>query len=233
MPYSDHQLEDDLVASERKWVFTGAVMLSSIAGFVNVSLLEFFTVPVSHMSGAISRISMDIGTGNMSDLNVILSIVAGFLSGAILSGMIIGGRQLKPGRRYGVVIIMEGLILMLSTILLVSGNFWGVALTALACGLQNAMASSYYGLVIRTTHVTGIVTDIGMMLGQWIRYDDLKPWKIALLILILLGFLIGGIAGNLLFGWMGMSALLFPSVVCLISGSIYYAWRQQKKPQSQ
>ncbi|MEN9839375.1 MAG: hypothetical protein RL177_854, partial [Bacteroidota bacterium] len=151
MPYSQHT-DDDLNPVERNWVFMGAVLLSFIAGFVNAALLEFFAVPVSHMSGAVSRISIDIGTGNMTDLRLIVSIVGGFLIGAIVSGMIIGGQHLKPGRRYGVVLMIEGGVLLSATALLLLNHPIGVTLTAFACGLQNAMASSYYGLVIRTTH---------------------------------------------------------------------------------
>lgn len=229
MPYSHHPPDENLHPHERTWVFLGAVLLSFVAGFVNAALLEFFAVPVSHMSGAVSRISIDIGTGNMSDLRLILSIVGGFLIGAVVSGMIIGGRQLKPGRRYGVVLMIEGGVLLAATGLLLVSNASGVTLTAFACGLQNAMASSYYGLVIRTTHVTGIVTDLGVMLGQWIRFKDIKPWKMFLLMGILAGFLVGGLTGNVLYGSQGMIALLLPSLLCLSAGAAYFSWRQRTR----
>lgn len=229
MPYSHHPPDDDLHPNERNWVFLGAVLLSFVAGFVNAALLEFFAVPVSHMSGAVSRISIDIGTGNMTDLRLILSIVGGFLIGAIVSGMIIGGRQLKPGRRYGVVLMLEGGVLLSATALLLASHPVGVTLTAFACGLQNAMASSYYGLVIRTTHVTGIVTDLGVMLGQWIRYKEIKPWKMVLLMGLLGGFLIGGLTGNVMYGSAGMVSLLLPSLLCLSAGGAYFSWRQRTR----
>jgi uncharacterized membrane protein YoaK (UPF0700 family) len=229
MPYSHHHADEDLNPAERNWVFMGAVLLSFIAGFVNAALLEFFAVPVSHMSGAVSRISIDIGTGNMTDLRLIVSIVGGFLIGAIVSGMIIGGQHLKPGRRYGVVLMIEGGVLLSATALLLLNHPIGVTLTAFACGLQNAMASSYYGLVIRTTHVTGIVTDLGVMLGQWIRFKDIKPWKLFLLMGLLGGFLIGGLSGNLLYGSAGMISLLLPSLLCLSAGGAYFSWRQRTR----
>jgi hypothetical protein len=51
MPYSQHT-DEDLNPVERNWVFMGAVLLSFIAGFVNAALLEFFSVPVSHISAS-------------------------------------------------------------------------------------------------------------------------------------------------------------------------------------
>jgi uncharacterized membrane protein YoaK (UPF0700 family) len=44
-------------------------------------------------------------------------------------------------------------------------TFWASA----ACGLQNAMVSTYSGAIIRTTHITGTVTDLGAMIGQYLR----------------------------------------------------------------
>jgi|GEM_PF-5134493 len=37
-----------------------------------------------------------------------------------------------------------------------------------ACGFQNALAT-HYGLVLRTTHVTGLLTDLGTNLGMRLR----------------------------------------------------------------
>ena len=49
---------------ERPWVFAGAVSLATLAGFINVVVLGFFHVPVSHMSGAVSRLSSDVALAN-------------------------------------------------------------------------------------------------------------------------------------------------------------------------
>src|SRR3954467_11813162 len=91
---------------ERPWVFTGAVSLAGLAGFINVVVLGFYHVPVSHMSGAVSRLSTDVALANRGDLREILSIVIGFLAGATFSGALIGGRRLVPGRRYGVALLV-------------------------------------------------------------------------------------------------------------------------------
>jgi uncharacterized membrane protein YoaK (UPF0700 family) len=210
---------------ERPGVFAGAIGLSAMAGYINVVALGFFHVPVSHMTGAASRLSIDIATRDLADLVVVLSIIAGFLAGAVLSGAIIGGRKLAPGRRYGVVLLLEGVVLAGSALLLRHGQATGVTLAAMACGLQNAMASSYYGLVIRTTHVTGIVTDIGVMLGHLIRHRRVHTWQMLLLFSLLAGFFGGGIAGALAYRAAGVAALFAASAGCMVAGATYYVWR--------
>ena len=213
-------------------MFAGAVSLAGLAGYVNVVVLGSFHVPVSHMSGAVSRLSIDVARGDAADMRGILSIIGGFLLGALFSGALIGSRTLAPGRRYGLALVVEGAVLAQATLLLRRGDATGVAngvaLAAMACGIQNAMASSYYGLVLRTTHVTGIVTDLGVLLGHWVRHRKVKPWKLLLLASILVGFLAGGTVGALAFGRAGVTALGAAAAGCVVAGAAYYLWQHAR-----
>ena len=53
--------------------------------------------------------------------------------------------------------------------LLNKDNINGECFAAFACGLQNALTTSYSGAVVRTTHLSGIITDIGNVLGMACR----------------------------------------------------------------
>ena len=203
------------------WVFVGAGLLAAIAGYVNVVMLGFFAVPVSHMSGAVSRLSGDIALMDMADLILISGIVAGFLAGAMLSGILIGAATLRAGRRYGGVLMLQGVMLAAATWLALDGISLAVPLAAMACGLQNAMASSYRGLVLRTTHVTGVVTDIGVLIGQRLRQKKIRIWKLWLLLTLLLSFFAGGVAGALMLQAIGMQALAIAALVCFAVGAVY------------
>ncbi|HET7275388.1 MAG TPA: YoaK family protein [Longimicrobiaceae bacterium] len=225
MPYNRGRAKRQPEPHERPWVFAGATSLAALAGFVNVVVLGFFHLPVSHMTGAVSRLSVDIAARDLASLRIVFSMVACFLLGAAISGTIIGGRKLMPGRRYGVAMMVEGGLLGASTVLLRGNLTVGLSLAAMACGVQNAMASSYYGLVIRTTHLTGIITDIGVMMGHWLRHRRIRLWQLMLLTSILTGFFIGGIAGAVAFSTIGATALAAASVVCFTAGSVYYVWR--------
>ncbi|MFL5561664.1 MAG: YoaK family protein [Gemmatimonadaceae bacterium] len=216
--------ERPTIIAARPLVMAGGMSLASVAGYVNAVALGFFHVPVSHMTGAVSRLGGDLASTDHRDLKVTIGIIAGFLVGAILSGTIIGETMLRPGRRYGVVLMIESVLLATATIMLISGLPLGIPIAAMACGLQNAMASSYYGLVIRTTHVTGIVTDIGVMLGHWLRYRRIAAWKLALLASILLSFLFGAIVGSAATDILGMRALFPAAVACAIGGASYGIW---------
>ncbi len=180
------------------WVVTGGMLLAGSAGFVNTIMLSFFHLPVSHMSGSVSKIGIDLVNGNADDLQAFLGIVGGFLIGAFLSGVIIGNRNLRPGRRYGHSLLIQGTLLMIATFLAQYGYLIAVPLAATACGMQNAMASSYRGLTLRTTHISGVVTDFGIHLGHLVRERRVRdPWKLVLLAGLLGAFFTGGALGML------------------------------------
>lgn len=225
MPYSLDKRPPTQI-QERPWVFLYGSLLAGCAGYVNVVLLGIYHVPVSHMTGAVSRLAIDLSTGNLTDLRGALSIFAGFLLGAVLGGALIGGTQVLPGRRYGLGMMTVGGLLGLSFLLLYTGSMVGIPVAAMACGLQNAMASSYCGLIIRTTHVSGMVTDIGVLLGQMLRYRRLEFWKLALLGSLLSGFFTGGLLGGFGFAWIGIPALIPVALGCCIAGAAYYLWRK-------
>lgn len=226
MPYTlDKKIPTHI--QERPWVFIYGSLLAGCAGYVNVVLLGIYHVPVSHMTGATSRLAIDLSTGDLLDLYGAMGIFVGFLLGAVIGGALIGGTQVLPGRRYGIAMMLEGGLLGLSWALLSFGSMRGIPVAAMACGLQNAMASSYCGLIIRTTHVSGMVTDIGVLLGQMLRYRHLETWKLALLCSLLSGFFCGGLIGGFGFARLGVPALIPVALGCFLAGTAYYEWRRR------
>jgi uncharacterized membrane protein YoaK (UPF0700 family) len=212
-------------AHPQHWVFVGGAALAGVAGYVNTILLSVYHVPVSHMSGAVSMFGYDLESGDTGHLLRIASMVVGFLLGAIISGVIIGGTTLKPGRRYGVALMLEGGLLAVGSWRVIAGDLGGLSFVAAACGLQNGMASSYLGLILRTTHVTGIVTDIGVLIGHWLRHRTVEPWKLLLLTALFLGFAGGGLTGAFAHHWLGLHALWIAAGGCFAAGAVYFFWR--------
>lgn len=76
-----------------------------------------------------------------------------FCVGAMLSGLVIQDQTLKLGRRYGVALALEAALLLLAIPLFKQQQMQGALLAAMACGLQNAMVTTYSGARVRTTHL--------------------------------------------------------------------------------
>src|SRR5690349_9852339 len=148
MPYSHPQpLDKAVVAREWKHILYGAMALGGTAGYTNSVVLGFFDTPVSHMSGAVSHLGIDIAAAHISAAKGTLSIIFGFFTGSVLAGIFVGATKLVLSRRYGAVLMFEGALLFWATFLLVNEAPGGPMIAAVACGLQNAMSSSYCGLM--------------------------------------------------------------------------------------
>lgn len=205
-----------------RFLLPGAFALTATAGYVNSVVLGFFHTPVSHMTGAVAHLGMDLAVGNAEDAWASLSIVLGFVLGALLAGVLVGALKLVPSRRYGAVMMVEGGLLVIATALLTQRTRWGLPTVALACGLQNAMTSSYCGLMIRTTHVTGTVTDVGVMLGHWLRHGQIEWWKLRFLSLVVFAFAVGGWVGAMAHQRFGPGCLSVPATGMALAGGAFW-----------
>ncbi|KGY14111.1 membrane protein [Vibrio tubiashii] len=199
-----------------RWVEYGAFLLALLAGTVNaVGLLGFQHQAVSHISGTVTLLGTTLEAFN-SQVGHLFFILLSFMLGAVLSGVFISNTALKLGRRYGVALCVEGLLLLAAYWLLSNDHLSGQYLASAACGLQNAMITTYSGAIVRTTHMTGIITDLGLMIGAKLRGESFDYRKAKLFVFIFSGFLLGGIVGAKLFANYAISALLFPVILAFI-----------------
>lgn len=202
------------------WITSGAVLLSLIAGYVNaVGFLGIHHHGLSHVTGQVTLVSIRLAEGDATDAYKGVTVGLWFFAGAVLSGVLIQRAELsRRGRRYGLAMVAEGILLSVATALLLRGNDRGEYLAAMACGLQNAMATSYSGSVLRTTHMTGVVTDLGILIGHWVRREPLETKRLTLLAILLGGFLTGGVLGAEGFTRLEAWALAVPAGVLLAAG---------------
>jgi uncharacterized membrane protein YoaK (UPF0700 family) len=142
------------------WVWIGAVALSCVAGMVNVvGFLGFEHQAVSHMTGSTSQLGMALAQGDWRAVGHLWGLLIAFSLGAMLSGLLIQDSTLQLGRRYGVALALESALLLVAIPLFERHQIWGALAAAMACGLQNAMATTFSGAVVRTTHLSGMFTD--------------------------------------------------------------------------
>ena len=212
-----------MIAKLPKWVEYGAFVLALMAGMINaVALLGFEHQAVSHVSGTATLVGVSL-VGGAPALHL-LGVLLAFLVGAACAGLLVESPALKLGRHYDTALVLEALLLVAACVLLARGHLAGHWLASAACGLQNALASHFSGAVIRTTHLTGVFTDLGIMLGSWLRGavpDKRKAW---LLLLIILGFAGGAALGAVGYPKLFFLTLLLPAGGCLLLATIYRAY---------
>ncbi len=211
-----------MISKLPKWVEIGAFILALVAGCVNaVGLLSFEHQAVSHLSGTATLLGADLMQGNSLDAFHLFGVLLSFLVGSGIAGFLLHSSALKLGRHYDTALLIEAGLLLGALWLLFNGSGYGHFLASAACGLQNALATTYSGAIVRTTHVTGIFTDLGIMFGRVLRGETLDKRKAKLFGLIILGFILGGLAGAWLFTKLSFAALYVPSAICILLALTY------------
>jgi uncharacterized membrane protein YoaK (UPF0700 family) len=214
-----------------RWILVGGGVLAFIAGVINaVGFLGLYHQGITHLTGTTTLLGIAIAQGNGAALLHLAAFAASFVAGAIASGMIIQESTLKLGRRYGVALMVESLLLFLAVPLLQRGYFLGDCLASSACGLQNAMVSTYSGATLRTTHMSGVFTDLGVFLGHWLRRVPVDFRRLRLWLLLIFSFGAGGTIGALLFDRISYNTLLLPAALTGLAGLAYGIYRQEKTP---
>lgn len=203
----------------------GAFALSLLAGIVNaVGLLGFQHEAVSHLSGTATLFGTQVFKSSGQALHL-LAVMASFVLGAVLSGLLIPDGSLKLGRHYETLLCVEGILLVAALLSLEQGLLFGHCLASAACGLQNALVTTYSGAVVRTTHVTGVFTDLGLMLGSMLRGRGFDRRRALLFLLIITGFIAGGVAGAWLFVRLAFWTLAVPAAMCFLLALVYRRYR--------
>lgn len=131
---------------------------------------------VSHVTGFSTQLGTEAAKGNFIRSLGLLSVPGFFLGGAMIAAFFID-RRIQTNRRPLYPVVM-GLIFTLMSLVAVAGwlgvfghfrepmgftrDYSLLAALCMACGIQNATITSAFGSVVRTTHLTGLTTDLGI-----------------------------------------------------------------------
>jgi uncharacterized membrane protein YoaK (UPF0700 family) len=210
-----------------RWAWFGTGILAFIAGLINAAgYLGFRHQSISNLTGNSSLLGIALGEADGGEAAHWAFTIAAFVIGAMLSGIIVQQSTLQLGRRYGVALILESTLLFAAVPLLDASNSIGLYLASMAVGLQNGMVSTYSGTLIRTTHVTGFFTDLGVYIGHRLRGLPVDRLRIRVAVLVATTFMLGGTAGTALFRLMRERTLLIPAVLTGVCGLCYGLYRQ-------
>ncbi len=218
-----------MIDSIPRWIWAGTWLLAFIAGIVNtIGYLSFEHQAITHMTGTASMLGIAMARSNLSQVLHLLAVIGSFGFGAVISGLIIKDDTLQLSRSYSVVLLLESLLLAISVQLLNQNMLLGTYLAGMACGLQNAMASSYSGAVIRTSHLTGMFTDLGIFLGHRLRGKSINARRFYLCHIVISAFIAGAVVAGLAFPYWGYSTLYLPAALTTASALTYALFYARK-----
>jgi uncharacterized membrane protein YoaK (UPF0700 family) len=213
------------------------VLLCFVAGAINAGGFLAVRQYTSHLTGIVSAMADGLALGAyglvLSGLGALLSFVAGAACSAI---MVNYARRRKMHGEYALPLLLEALLLLGFGVLGarlagVAGLFVPLTVMMLCfiMGLQNALITKVSKAEIRTTHITGIVTDIGIEVGKMLYWNGApQPGRhevranherLRLLVALVSAFFAGGVSGALGFQAIGYSATV-PLALLLVALAI-------------
>jgi uncharacterized membrane protein YoaK (UPF0700 family) len=193
---------------------------------------------VSHTTGFATTFGTEVAYGRMWAALGMLSVPLFFILGAMISAVLVDRRLIKNQQpHYAVVLFLMTVLMALTSIggvlgyfgtfgepLVFTRDFSLLVILCLTSGLQNAMVTTAFGAIVRTTHLTGISTDLGIGVVRLISNDQLPQnrknefratW-------MRLGIISSFICGSTLSSFIYLSVQYWGFVIpFLISGSLW------------
>ena len=220
-----------------------ASYLALVAGFANAAGLILLGTFTSHVTGNVGRASISLRQADGPTAAQASLLVLLFLCGAITASLLVESTRLrKSSSGYAAALLVEGVGLSLLAL------SHGSAGTLSWCmGMQNSLVTRLSGSVVRTTHLTGVVTDLGIEIARWLRWIGSRlrrgPASAAggapierptaarsfLWLTIILAFATGGVLGTGAATAWGARSFAFPGAAALAAALYAFATGPRRK----
>lgn len=216
-----------------------AYVLTFVAGAANAGGFLAVKQYTSHMSGIVSSVADSVALGDVEFALAGMGAFVSFVAGAVVSAVLVNwGKRHSHQSVYAFPIIVEAMLLLCFGVLgsNLSQHEWlfvpaTVATLCFIMGLQNAVITKLSNARIRTTHVTGMTTDMGIELGKlfyWniARHDIAKQLvradraKLKIHSSLVFLFFAGGILGAVGFRFAGFGATIILAAVLFAAAAV-------------
>ena len=213
-------------------------VLAFVAGAINAGGFLAVGQYTSHMTGIVSAMADNLVLGSAGLVRVGAGALTAFVAGAACSAILINfGRRKGLHSEYAFPLLVEAALLLLFGVLGARlANVDGLTLplaVLLLCfmmGLQNAVITKISGAEVRTTHVTGVVTDIGIELGKMLYWNSpalessariqADPARLRMLTTLVASFFLGGFLGAYGFQQVGYTATIPLAMILIVLASV-------------
>ena len=224
-------------------------LLAFNAGAINAGGFLLVSMYTSHMTGFASMLADNLVVGNMKLVLGAFGALLAFTAGAALTAILVNwSRQNWLRSEVALPLLVEAVLLLIFGLMgatLSRQTPFAVPLTllvlAFTMGLQNALVSKISASQIRTTHMTGVITDLGIELGKLLYWNRTgsplesrvraNHIKLRLYATLLGMFISGGLVGALGFKYVGF-VWVVPLALGLLAISVpplYADWRRQQR----
>lgn len=191
-----------------------AVCLAVVAGAINAAAFYAAGFFAANMTGNVSAAADHLALGGWAQAGFFLVLIAAFIFGSFVAALSIAAGQRRSSKHiYSVLLFVEaaalaGVGLVAALLPPLFAPTFVVVCVAFLMGLQNALVTRISGARVRTTHISGMATDLGIEVAStWEAWrgrppaegaDELRR-RLSLHALTVLAFFTGGVIGVLIY----------------------------------
>lgn len=212
------------------------------AGAINITSLILFFSFTSNVTGYYAIFAFELVSGNIHKAFIVFSWILLFFLGSFTSNfVIINLNRINSYVAHSIPLLIE--IVCICAVGIYGDNFFNntlqeaevlVGLLLLSMGLQNGLTASISNFQVKSTHLTGATTDLGILLSLATNRKEFKKpgiiSKAKLLTAIFLGYIFGAIMAGFFFQYIQFKT--FYIVAAILFGILLYDWNKIKKIQS-
>ena len=203
---------------------TLGIILAFIAGAINAGGFAIVGNYTSHVTGLMSNVAAHFAINDYINAFLLLSYISCFVFGATFTAVItLIAQRHHLNSQYAIALTLESLVIMAFSVIWIMYDIkiqYCIATLSFLMGLQNALITKASSAIIRTTHISGMATDLGIEIGKYLFLKKDSEANANLIdakrhMTIILSFLIGGIVGTIsvsligIYTFFALATLLF------------------------
>lgn len=203
-----------------------ASMLSFVAGIVNIAGVLSVATLTTNVTGHFAFFTEEIVLKNYSKAVTIIIYILFFLFGAFISNILVQVASIKkPKIAHSLPVLLEIFLLIFVGLSITTNPNYIAYILLFSMGLQNALVTNISQSVVRTTHLTGLFTDLGIELSQLLfnkKESDKKriTRSISLRLSIIFFFFSGCVSGGLAYKTLELKILIIAAI--LLFGALLF-----------
>ena len=219
-----------MIPSFPRWVWTWAALLPAVAGSTNaIALLTLRHSGVTHLTGITTEAGIGVGSGDFSLLLHAMGVIGLFTLGCATSSVASRGPRWNPSTSASLLIAAVAILLLLASQIVMSDPTLGLMICALAVGIQNGTTSLVSGAVLRTSHLTGMFTDLGIALGQRSWKGPVDARRVAVCAVVISSFVAGAVTGAVMYERCRGKTLILSAALAAITAALSFRHRVRSR----
>lgn len=203
------------------WIF----LLTFTGGYTNGSAILYYGTPITHHTGNLSQLALGLLPQVSPRGILMLVIILSFFLGATISGILFSERLKIPSKRYGLLLYAAALVLGICQLIQPSMPLH-LGIIAFIQGAQNGMFIHYKGLLVRTTHMTGYLSDAGFYFGSSLCGKKIDRRKSLFYAIGVFVFFLGSLLAVILEPILGRGLFTLTAIFYALCATYYFVMRK-------